>query len=81
MGGVLDLGALVVTASMTGEDVLAIDNAHLVGIGEYGERASHVGVGDGISGTSRNPCSGSGIPCYARKNSLLDGAGNLIVSY
>src|SRR3984893_10273716 len=48
MGGVLDLGALVVTASMTGEDVLAVDNAHLVGIGEHGERALHVGVGDGI---------------------------------
>src|SRR6202040_4001113 len=48
MGGVLDLGALVVTASMTGEDVLAVDNAHLVGIGEHGERAPHVGVGDGI---------------------------------
>src|SRR6202162_2746638 len=48
MGGVLDLGALVVTASMTGEDVLAIDNAYLMGIGEHGERAPHVGVGDGI---------------------------------
>jgi hypothetical protein len=33
---------------MTGEDVLAVDNAHLVGIGEHGERAPHVGVGDGI---------------------------------
>ena len=48
MGGVLDLGALVVTAPMTGEDVLTIDNAHLVGIGEHGEWAPHVGVGDGI---------------------------------
>src|SRR3984885_15034006 len=48
MGGVLDLGALVVTASMTGEDVLAVDNAPLVGIGEHGEWAPHVGVGDGI---------------------------------
>jgi len=33
---------------MTGEDVRAIDNAHLVGIGEHGERAPHVGVGNGI---------------------------------
>ena len=33
---------------MTGEDVLTVDNAHLVGIGEHGERAPHVGVGDGI---------------------------------
>src|ERR1700730_4791868 len=48
MGGVLDLGALVVTASMTGEDVLTVDNAHFVGIGEHSERAPHVGVGDGI---------------------------------
>src|SRR6202163_2270724 len=48
MGSVLDLGALIVTASMTGEDVLTVDNAHLVGIGEHGERAPHVGVGDGI---------------------------------
>src|ERR1700686_259320 len=48
MGGVLDLGALVITASMTDEDVLAVDNAHLVGIGEHGERAPHVGVGDGV---------------------------------
>ena len=29
MGGVLDLGALVVTAPMTCEDVLTVDNAHL----------------------------------------------------
>jgi hypothetical protein len=33
MGGVLDLGALVITASMIGEDVLAVDNAHLIGLG------------------------------------------------
>jgi hypothetical protein len=25
--------------------MLAVDNAHLVGIGEHGERAPHVGVG------------------------------------
>jgi MoxR-like ATPase len=27
---------------------MTVDNAHLVGIGEHGERAPHVGVGDGI---------------------------------
>ena len=48
MGGILDLGALVVTASMTGEDVRAVDNAHLVEIGEHRERAPHMGVRDGI---------------------------------
>jgi hypothetical protein len=29
-------------------DVLAVDNAHLVEIGEHCQRAPHVGVGDGI---------------------------------
>jgi hypothetical protein len=33
---------------MTGEDVLTVDNAHLVGIAEHGEWAPHVGMGDRI---------------------------------
>jgi hypothetical protein len=48
MGGTLNLSTLVVAPSMTGEDVLVVDNAHLVEISEHGELAPHVGMGDGI---------------------------------
>jgi len=48
MGGTLNLSTLVVTPSMTGENVPVVDNAHLVEISEHGELASHVGMGDGI---------------------------------
>jgi hypothetical protein len=48
VGGTLNLSTLVVTPSMTGEDVLVVDNAHLVEISEHGELAPHVGMGDGI---------------------------------
>ena len=45
---ILDLGALVVTARMAGEDLLAVEDAHLVEIGEDGECAAHVTAGDRI---------------------------------
>ena len=48
MGGTLNLSTLVVTPPMTGEDLLVVDNAHLVEISEHGELAPHVGMGDGI---------------------------------
>jgi hypothetical protein len=37
MGGTLNQSTLVVTPSMTGEDVLVVDNARLVEISEHGE--------------------------------------------
>ena len=48
MGGTLNLSTLVVTPSMTGEDVLVVDNAHLVEVSEHGELAPHFGMGHGI---------------------------------
>ena len=48
MGGILDLGSLVVTAAMAGEDLGAVDDAHLIGIGEHGEQALHLGMGDRV---------------------------------
>ena len=45
MRAILDLGALVVAAGMAGKDLGAVDDAHLVRIGEHGERASDLGVG------------------------------------
>ena len=38
MGGILDLRALVVAAPMTGEHLLAVDDAHLVRIGQHRQR-------------------------------------------
>ena len=44
MGGILDLGALVVAAAMAGEDLAAVDDAHMNEVGEHGERASHLAM-------------------------------------
>ena len=49
MGGILDLRPLVVAAAMADEHLHAIDDAHLVRIGEHGEQALHLGVRDGRS--------------------------------
>ena len=48
MGGILDLGALVVAAAMAGENLGAVDDAHLVRVGQHGEQALHLGVGDRV---------------------------------
>ena len=48
MGGILDLRPLVVAAAMADEHLRAIDDAHLVRIGQHGEQALHLGVWDGI---------------------------------
>src|SRR5215468_7207553 len=46
--GVLDLGTLIEGAGMASEDVLAIEDAHLVEIGKQREHPAHVGMRDGI---------------------------------
>ena len=48
VAGVLDLRPLVVAAAMTSEHLRAIDDAHLVRIGQHREQALHLGVRDGI---------------------------------
>jgi hypothetical protein len=48
MGGILDLRHLVVAAAMADEHLRAIDDAHLVRIGQHGEQALHLGVRYGI---------------------------------
>src|SRR6516162_3043797 len=45
MRGILDLSPLVIAAPMAGEDLGAVDDAHLVGIGQHGERAPNLSVG------------------------------------
>jgi hypothetical protein len=44
MGGILELGALVVAAAMAGEDLAAVDDAHVIEVGEHGEQASHLAM-------------------------------------
>src|SRR5215472_12904586 len=48
MRGILDLCALVVAAPMAGEDLLAVDDAHFVNIGEEGEWAADMSMRDRI---------------------------------
>src|SRR5262245_16502515 len=45
---ILDLGTLIEGAGMASEDVLAVEDAHLVEIGEQREHPAHVGMRDGI---------------------------------
>ena len=44
MGGILDLRSLVVAAPVAGEHLGAVDDAHLMRIGENGQHAPNVGV-------------------------------------
>ncbi len=48
VGGVLDLGALVVAAAMAGEDLRAIGDAYLVRIGEQRQAAPDMRVRNGV---------------------------------
>jgi len=48
MGGILDLRAGVIAARMTGDQDGAVEDADLLGIGEEGQLATHVGVRDGV---------------------------------
>lgn len=42
MRGIFDLRTLVIAALMTGQHLCAIDDAHFIRIGEYGQDASHM---------------------------------------
>ena len=48
VSAILDLGGLVVAARMARENLLAVEDTHLVEIGENGEGAAHVAAGDRI---------------------------------
>ncbi|MGF6604811.1 hypothetical protein P3T23_009567 [Paraburkholderia sp. GAS448] len=48
MRGNLDLRAAIVTAHMGGEQIGAIENAYLPGIGPHRERTPHVGMRDRV---------------------------------
>src|SRR4029453_3258383 len=46
--GILDLGALVIASDMAGEEVVAVEDAHLLKISDEREHAAHMRVGNGI---------------------------------
>src|SRR5215467_925076 len=48
MRGILDLRSLVVASEMAGEEVVAVEDAHFVEIGNERERALHVGMRDRV---------------------------------
>src|ERR1700710_2857857 len=87
MGGVLDLGAIVVAAQMAGDHGDAVEDADLRSVGKKGQLATNMGVGNGVvvpiepgirrltDGDSRGCCQGERGVREGRKSWLLQSEG------
>jgi len=71
VGGIFDLGALVIVAWMRGDDRCAIEHADLLGAGQHGEHAAHMGMRDRV--IVEVICSALHMTSYVAYKNMLTG--------